>query len=213
MSLPGSLLSWIDLQFHDAIGAPLAGGTLECFEAGSTTVHKAVYTDAGRTVEHDNPLVLGSDGRPSASVFLGAGGYQFVLKDANGDQVGPPHDGAEDVGLTWLERFGLELAAGTKSVTDFYAIVSTDVLVTVASSGGPNPCHVTMPPAAGRGKPLIVKNVGTQPIALYPVGSDTIDGVEGAYTIPVAADGVCPSILLVSDGVSAWSILASHGVV
>jgi hypothetical protein len=213
MALPGSLLPWIDLQFHDAVGLPLAGGTVEFFEAGSNTVHKSVFTDVGRTVPHPNPLTLGADGRPSGPVYLAPGGYCAVIQDATGVQVGPATDGIEDVGLTWLESIGLELATGAKSVGAWYAVVSTDVLITVASSGGvDDPCPITLPPVAGRTKPLIVKNVGSKAVALYPSGSDTVDLASGVYTLPAAAAGVCPTLFMTMDGVSAWSIISSHGV-
>jgi hypothetical protein len=210
--LPGSLLPWIDLQFHDAVGAPLALGTVEFFEAGSSTVHKAVYTDAARTAAHPNPLTLGADGRPLDAVYLAPGGYTAVVRDADGVQVGPPAD-VEDVGLTWLESFGLALATGAKSVGAWYVVVETDGLITIASGGGTeDPCPITLPPVAGWTKAVIVKNVGAKAVALYPTGSDTIDLVSGIYTLPAAAAGVCPTLFLVPDGVSAWYILGSHGV-
>ena len=212
MALPGSLLPWIDLQFHDSVGAPLALGTLEFFEAGSDSVHKAVYADPARTVAYTNPLSLGAEGRPWGPIYLAPGGYSVVIRDAGGEQVGPVRDGIEDVGLTWLESLGLALAAGAKSVGAWYAIVSTDVLVTVASSGGvDDPCPVTLPPVAGRAMPLAVKNVGSKAVALYPTGSDTIDMVSGVWTLPAAAGRVCPTLWMSPDGVSNYYILGNHG--
>lgn len=214
MALPGSLLQWIDLQFHDAVGAPLALGTVEFFEAGSSVVHKAVYTDAALTSAHPNPLTLGADGRPDGSVHLAPGGYGAVIRDATGLQIGLPIDGFEDAGLTWLESFGLALAAGAKAVVAWYSVASTDVTITVASGGGlEDPCPITLPPVAGRTKPVIVKNVGSKAVALYPTGSDTIDLASGIYTLPAAAAGVCPTLGVLPDGVSGWLIFTSHGVV
>ena len=41
---------------------------------------------------------------------------------------------------------------------------------------------------------------------------DTLDGVNAAYTVPAAAAPLQPCLWLAPDGVSAWYVLASHGV-
>ena len=67
------------LQFIDANGAPLAGGKLYTYAAGTTTP-LATYTTYAGTTPNANPVILDSAGR--ASVWLGAGSYKFVLKDS-----------------------------------------------------------------------------------------------------------------------------------
>jgi len=67
------------LQFVDANGAPLAGGKLYTYEAGTTTP-LATYTTYAGTTPNANPVILDSAGR--ASVWLGVGSYKFVLKDS-----------------------------------------------------------------------------------------------------------------------------------
>ena len=67
------------LQFVDANGAPLAGGKLYTYAAGTTTP-LATYTTYAGTVSNANPVILDSAGR--ASVWLGGGSYKFVLKDS-----------------------------------------------------------------------------------------------------------------------------------
>jgi hypothetical protein len=67
------------LQFIDANGAPLAGGKLYTYAAGTTTP-LATYTTYTGTVPNANPVILDSAGR--ASVWLGAGSYKFLLKDS-----------------------------------------------------------------------------------------------------------------------------------
>ena len=69
------------LQFFDANGAPLAGGLLYTYEAGSTTP-LATYTDSTGVSANTNPIVL--DSRGEANVWLGADSYKFALYTSAG---------------------------------------------------------------------------------------------------------------------------------
>lgn len=67
-------------QFFDNNGAPLAGGWLCSYEAGTSTLANT-YTTSALTVANSNPLVLDAAGR--ATIFLSPGrSYKFVLKTA-----------------------------------------------------------------------------------------------------------------------------------
>lgn len=65
------------MQFFDSNGDPLSGGKVYTYDEGTTTA-KATYTDAGGLVENANPVVLDSAGR--GDIWLGSGGYKFVVK-------------------------------------------------------------------------------------------------------------------------------------
>jgi hypothetical protein len=65
------------LQFFAADGAPLAGGKLYTYVAGTTTP-LATYTDQSGGATNPNPVIL--DSRGEASVWLGTGTYKFALK-------------------------------------------------------------------------------------------------------------------------------------
>jgi len=65
------------LQFFDANGAPLSGGKLYTYAAGTTTP-LATYTDYGAGTPNANPVIL--DSRGEASVWLGSLAYKLVLK-------------------------------------------------------------------------------------------------------------------------------------
>ena len=69
------------LQFFDANGAPLAGGLLYTYEAGSTTP-LVTYTDSTGVSANTNPIVL--DSRGEANVWLGAAIYKFALYTSAG---------------------------------------------------------------------------------------------------------------------------------
>lgn len=64
------------LQFFDVNGAPLVGGLLYTYEAGSTTP-LTTYTDSTGVSANTNPIVL--DSRGEANVWLGAAIYKFAL--------------------------------------------------------------------------------------------------------------------------------------
>lgn len=70
-------------QFFSNDGLPLAGGKLQTYQAGSTTP-LATYTDSSGLVANTNPIILGTSGRPPATIWLEEGFfYKFVLSDAD----------------------------------------------------------------------------------------------------------------------------------
>jgi hypothetical protein len=74
-------------QFFTTTGLPLAGGKIYTYQAGSSTP-LATYTDNTATVANANPIVLGSDGRPSNEIWLTYGyNYKFILKTADDSTI------------------------------------------------------------------------------------------------------------------------------
>lgn len=77
-----TVLPFVPAQWFTSAGdAVLSGGQLWFYEVGTTTP-KEVYSDYEATTPHAQPVVLSASGK--ATVFLGAGGYKVVLKDAFG---------------------------------------------------------------------------------------------------------------------------------
>lgn len=72
------------LQFTDITGAPLVGGLLYTYAAGTTTPQET-YTDSSGTSLNSNPIVLNARGE--ASVWLGANTYKFRLTDSNNNEI------------------------------------------------------------------------------------------------------------------------------
>lgn len=66
-------------RFFDSNGAPLVGGKLYSYAAGTTTP-KATYTDESTASANANPVILDANGE--ANVWLDSGFYKFVLKDS-----------------------------------------------------------------------------------------------------------------------------------
>lgn len=67
------------LQFFDANGAPLAGGKLYTYAAGTTTP-QTTYTDSTGVSANTNPIIL--DSRGEASVWLDTPLYKMALYDS-----------------------------------------------------------------------------------------------------------------------------------
>lgn len=65
-------------------GTPLAGGTVETYDAGTNTP-KISYSEYTLTTPNTNPVVLDSNGQ--ADIWI-SGMYKFIVKDANGVVVG-----------------------------------------------------------------------------------------------------------------------------
>jgi microcystin-dependent protein len=81
----GSIAPSFWTQIEDANGAPLAGGLIYSYSAGTTTPI-ATWSDVGLTTPNSNPIVLDSAGR--ATIFLSVGvSYKFVVQTALGVAV------------------------------------------------------------------------------------------------------------------------------
>ena len=208
---PGALAPIPRFQFFDDEGQPLAGGLLYTYIAGTTTP-EAVYTDANLTTPHSNPIVL--DGAGRVTIYLDSMAYKFKLLKATNELVWE-QDNIEDIGLVFLTQLGVIFSTGTRDVISGYEVDPDDNIVTVNSTGGPDPCVITLENAGGatpRKKVLFVKNKGTIEIALTPQAGETIDSVVGAYTIPVASSPLFPCVQLGPNGSGNWDILSSHGI-
>jgi hypothetical protein len=207
---PAGLIPWIEMRFLDADGAPLAGGFVSSFAAGTTTP-LATYTDVDLTVENPVIIELDANGRPPDPIYLQPTGYKFVVTDADSVEQYTIDD-VEDVGQVFSETFGVVLSEGGKEVVSGYTVLSTDRFVTVDSTGGASPCVINLLAAADATQPVAIKNMGTVALAVTPNGADTIEGIASAFAVAAAATPNFPTIELVPDGVSAWLIRSSHGL-
>ena len=78
-----ALLPNPELQFVDADGHPLSGGTLETYVPGTTTP-KATWLDPAKTALQTNPIVLDAAGR---CICWADGAYRCILRDSAGNLV------------------------------------------------------------------------------------------------------------------------------
>lgn len=85
-------------QFFTNAGAPLSGGTITFYQAGSSSTLQNTYSDAALTVPNPNPITLNSAGFPEVSntevqIYPIAAGYHVVVKDSGGTTI---HDWDHD---------------------------------------------------------------------------------------------------------------------
>lgn len=73
------------IQYDDANGAPLNGGLIYTYAAGTLTP-RATYTDQGGLTQNANPVVLDSAGR--ASIWYdNSASYKIIVKDSLGNTI------------------------------------------------------------------------------------------------------------------------------
>ena len=114
------------VQFFYDTGAPLSGGKLYTYAAGTSTP-KATYTDASGSTPNANPVVLDAAGR--ATVFL-TGSYKFTLK-TSGDVLVKETDN-----VTAFTSSGSSVDSITTSFTEDVITASDSVIFSDASDGG-----------------------------------------------------------------------------
>jgi hypothetical protein len=88
MSINLSAFAGAGAQFSDANGAPLTGGLIYTYLAGTSTP-ATTYTTRDGTTNNTNPIVLDAAGRTPNEIWLDGGVlYKFVLKSSTYVQIG-----------------------------------------------------------------------------------------------------------------------------
>lgn len=121
-------------RFFDADGAPLSGGKLHTYQAGTTTP-QATYTDQAGGTPHANPIILDANGEISANVWVNpALSYKFVLKNSSDVEQWTLDNvvgslAADSVSTASIQdgAVTLEKLAGTNIVVGTYAQVTAGV--------------------------------------------------------------------------------------
>jgi hypothetical protein len=132
------LLTQPRIRFLDSNGAPLAGGKIYTYTAGTTTP-QATYTNAGAGTPNANPVVLDSAGY--ADIWI-TGSYKIVVHDSadnlisSTDNITGFSTGA--VGATFLDgSFTLQNTSNaTKQVVFNLAGIGTGTTVTIGVPNG-----------------------------------------------------------------------------
>jgi len=175
-------------QAFDDNGDPLAGGKLNTYEAGTTTP-KATYTDAGGLTANTNPVIMDASGQ--ANVWLGDGGYKFVLTDADDNVIFT----VDNIGGTSDSAFGGNVNA-----------ISSNTIINNTYANSVNICtnsptlSLLSAVSGGEGFYFTVKNQGSGIVTIDPDGGETIDG---AATLAIPA-GL--SAIIITNGITWYSL-------
>jgi hypothetical protein len=207
------VLAWVNNVFSDDDNLPLAGGKVYFFEAGTTTP-LPTYSEANLDPlsERTHPVILGADGRPSVgeNIYVLPRMYKVVVHDANDVEI-ITRDDVGDRGFINTVYAGVQQTEGGDTAhTGTYDMVESDRLIAMDTSGGAG--TVNLLAASAVTQPIVIKNMGTNTVAVTPNGSDTIDGIAAAYSMAAGASPVFPALMLISNGVDAWTIIGSHGL-
>lgn len=74
-----------DASFVDSTGAPLSGGQIWQYQAGSNSIQQTTYNTSAGNVANTNPIVLDSIGRSSPIWLVQGQSYHLVLEDSLGN--------------------------------------------------------------------------------------------------------------------------------
>lgn len=212
MTIPLAALPFPRVQVFTDLGVVAANHRLQFYAAG-TTDPLDTYSDHLGLTPNANPVTLDDAGR--ATVYIQARGYKMAfLPPVGNDTPIYTQDNIFAPGWFAWSQIGLLLAEGERDVNSGYEVVAADLFVTVNSSGGADPCVITLPASGDRLQPVTIKNRGSIVLAVTPQAGETIDGVSGPYTVPVSATPLFPAITLLPDpeSVGNWLILSSHGI-
>jgi len=122
------------LQFFDANGAPLVGGKLYSYTAG-TTSPLATYVDSAGTTTNTNPVIL--DSRGEANVWLGAATYKLALYSATNVLIWTVDDIDNEDSLTVTGISGTTLNFTNGTVNGSIATTLGSVGPTGSTAGNP----------------------------------------------------------------------------
>lgn len=189
-----TLAPYVFWQEFDNDGNPLAGGKVYTYEAGTSTP-KVTYTDSSGGTPNANPVILDASGR--ASIWLGDGGYKFILTDANDVTIAT----RDNVGGASDSAFGGEVNIITTNTTITAVYKNSANLVSGTTT-------LTLLPVgdAGEGFYISVKNEGVNTVTIDPDAGELIDGAANLTLAPNE------SALIITDGTEWYSFFLQGGV-
>ena len=209
-------LQWTKgFQFFDANGNPLAAGTINIYDSGTTSL-RTTYSDNGGTVANtlngSNAIVLDSGGKLDESVYIPTGAWKFLLKDSGGSTIETADAllGCLDTSVFLTGSVTAETPVITKSAD--YSIVNGDQTKVVNANPTGGSFTLTLPSAVtvGDGWRVTIRNVGTaNQVNIATVSAQTIDGQTSA-----ALTTYLEALTLVSDGAN-WHVAdtANPGII
>jgi hypothetical protein len=217
-----SPLAGAGAQFFDGAGNPLSGGRIFTYTAGTTTP-EATYTSISGGTAHTNPIVLNSEGRVPAEIWLTESvSYKFVLQNSAGIQIGTYDDisGVNDLtvsGISWanvtstpttLSGYGITDALSTSAAAATYAPKASPTFTGTALIPDNAPSNTNYP-VGYRDAPQNSKTTNYTLLASDAAKSIVMNGSSITLTIPSNADVPFPLgtvVIIINVNASALSI-------
>lgn len=217
-----SPLAGAGAQFFDGAGVPLAGGKIFTYTAGTTTP-EATYTSISGATAHTNPIVLNSEGRVPAEIWLTESvSYKFVLTTATNVQIGTYDDisGVNDLtvsGISWanvsgtpttLAGYGITDALSSATAASTYAPIASPTFTGTALIPDNAPTNTNYP-IGYREAPLNSKTAGYTLLASDAGKTILMNGSSVTLTIPANASVPFPTgtvFIVINVNASALSI-------
>jgi hypothetical protein len=210
-------------QFFTNSGAPLSGGLLYTYAAGTTTP-QATYTTAAGTTANSNPIVLNSAGRLDNEVWLTSTlTYKFVLKDSGGVTIAT-YDDIPGIGTVSGLTTGTSILSGNGSGGFNNVVIGSNLsfvggTLSATTSGGSGVTSVALTaPAAFTVTGSPVTSTGTlaltysgNPIPITSGGTGTSTTTPNAVMVAPGTGPGLDSVTFVAPG-TAGNVLTSNGL-
>lgn len=200
------------MQFFDDNGAPLAGGFLYSYEAGTAFgTPKATYTNAGAGTPNSNPVELDAAGR--AAIWI-SGSYGFILKTSadvtiwSADNVTSFASGALGATVTDGSGFTVQNASDLTKQFQFSLANLTTGTTTIGTVPDGNFTFASIGNITAAFKDKILSG-----LALTTNGTDATNDIDIAAGVCVSDDGTTLMTLtaITKQLDVAWAVGANQG--
>lgn len=198
-----------------ATGAPLSGGVLYFYDAGTNTA-KTVYSDKdlitslGTSITTDALGYPTSDGSTKTLIYVGTSAYKVVIKNSAGSTVAE-HDNIKGA-VTTIDSTSLSVTSTRPVIAKSldYAVVSGDQnkIIPVNCSGGD--VTITLPSAVtvGSGWGVTIQHAGSaNQVLVATVSSQTLTSGVTSFGTVMALSLSGEELTVVSDG-SNWRVVS-----
>lgn len=187
--MAGSISLSLSQQF-DSTGAPLNGGFLYFYAAGTTTPQSA-YQDTSLLIPYPNPITLDSAGRVP-NFYLADGQIKIVLKDA---------DGVTQVSADNILVVGASSGTGTPPSVDATTLIQTGFLMPVYGTGAITGFVRANGRTIGNAASGATERANADTVDLYEwlYAQDTALSVSGGRGANVAADYAANKTIALPD--------------
>lgn len=198
----------------DASGNPVASGTVEFYNAGTSTP-KTVYADADLTIELGTTVSTDAGGYPVTSgnartlVYTGTSAFKMVVKDSAGATL-VTHDNVPGAVVVPDAETSALSETPIVSKTTNYTVVAGDQgkLLNCNCTSGAFAITLLSAVTAGDGFEITIRHVGTaNQVTVRSSGTETISH-SGKASYSVALKSYGQSLCFVSDGAN-WLVKAS----